>query len=376
MMQSVDSGDPERLVYRSGGGWLALLGLPFLAGGLAVMFGALGSGGEAFEWLFAVLFGGIFVLVGGAFVLGRAGTILDRRSGLATRWWGLLVPMRSKQFPLADFTAVRISREVRRSKNSTYTVYPVRLAGDGDAVKIGERRLPDKARELGEEVAKFLGLSLADSSLGTEVVREAGHLDESLREQAQRTGQALDVPEAPPGQRTAQSVVGDTLAIDIPPAGLRPGHVVATAVILIVPLSIAIVSWVQFSGVRRPPAALTVAVAGIVGLLVLLGVGGAAAMVHSRVKARTKVEVSPAELRVTRERLTGPRVTAISAEKLEELLIAGEGLLEGSTSGTSRLGRARVILARSDEASVAFGAGLSNEELEWLKAVIQKVVTA
>ncbi|MFW6163345.1 MAG: hypothetical protein ACODAJ_11300, partial [Planctomycetota bacterium] len=230
-MGRVRTGDPDVIAYRSGGGCLMLFGLPFLLAGLFVMASPLlperyqpkdEDTDEPMPLYFALPFGGVFALVGAGLVLGRAGKRLDRRAGTVTTWWGLAVPFHRKEMPLSDFDKVRITREVRRSKNSTYTVYPVRLHGGGDAkVKIEEPRDQSKARGLGEEVAKFLTLPLHDRSMGKTVTRQPEELDESLRDRAERTGERLDVGEPPPDLRSTQTVVGDTLTFEIPPPGFR-----------------------------------------------------------------------------------------------------------------------------------------------------------
>jgi hypothetical protein len=67
------------------------------------------------------------------------------------------------------------------------------------------------------------------------------------------------------------------------------------------------------------------------------------------------------------------RTTAIPADRLRDLEIVDE---PGMRPGLRRIFcRGRAILARSDTESVFFGAGLSPEELQWIKGVIESVVS-
>ena len=382
-MARVNSNDPDRMVFRSGGGCLAVFGLPFLLAGLAVMTSPLwgpmkdSKSGEAPPWFFVIPFGAVFATVGAGLVLGRAGKEIDRRAGTVTTWWGLLVPFKSATRPLADFEAVQVTKEVRRSKNSTYTVFPVRLtASVGKNVSLEESRDAMKARKAGEEAAKFLGFKLIDRSLGETIVREAEELDESLRDRAKRTGETAGVPDPPAGGRCTHSVVGDTLVFEIPPTGFKAGHLVAMAAGALIP--IIVVAFFAFPMLRddKMPSGVKLIFMlflGVffIGLPLVFSFGAAI----SGAKARTTVEVSPGLLKVTATRLMGTKMTAIPTDELEELRLMRGGAAGAGSVQAALAGKAQVILARSDNATVTFGTGLSNAELEWMKAIIQNVVT-
>jgi hypothetical protein len=67
----------------------------------------------------------------------------------------LLVPFKSTAYDLDSFDYITITREVRRSKNSTYTVFPVRLVDCTMKLKpinLGEPRDYEEARRMGETV--------------------------------------------------------------------------------------------------------------------------------------------------------------------------------------------------------------------------------
>lgn len=385
-MGRVESSDPDVVVYRSGGGCISVFGLPFLAVGLFVLSSPFlparyrlkdDKSGEAMPVAFPLVFGGVFAAVGAGLVLGRGGKTIDRRRGTATTWWGLLVPFRSKDIPLSDFDRVAIAREVRRSKNSTYTVYPVRLTGPGDAkVTLEEPQDKNKARALGEEIAKLLELKLADGSMGATVVREPGELDESLRDRVQRTGERPEVGAPPPGMRSVQSVEGDTLAFEIPPTGFKPVHLIPMCIGLAVPVFVYFMFFRHFPGGDKTPGAVRyLFLAFFVVFFVALPILATFGMALSSAKKRARVEVSPRELRVTEIGLVRSRTKAIPTDELEELKVASaKEMAEQRSSGA--LAGGDVLVARSDKMSLTFGTGLSRAELEWMRAVIWNVVTA
>jgi hypothetical protein len=385
-MGRVQSDDPDRMVFRSGGGCVSIFGLPFLLVGLAVLtsplWGPMKEKGsdEPAPLYFVIPFGLVFASVGAGLVLGRAGKNIDRREGAVTTWWGLLVPFKTTTRPIEDFSKVTIAREVRRSKNSTYTVYPVRMASDeGKDIKLEEPRDMGKARAVAEEAAKFLEIPLADRSSGTERVRDAAELDESLRERARRTGQRAEVPDQPADARSAHSVVGDSLVFDIPPPGFSARHYLAMAVGLIMPIFVIAVFLGPILGEEKMPTGVKMVFVAFLGvffiLLPLLVTWGGAL---SSARTRTQVEVSPGQLRVSRTGLIRTKTAAIPTDELEELDLVSKSATRSSSRKMAEAFSAghELIEARSDQESVRFGQGLSRSELEWMKAVIQGVVTA
>lgn len=377
-MGRVQSNDPDRLVYRSGGGFLMLFGLPFLLAGLFVMCSPLlpgdmqpkdGETDEPISVVFALLFGGVFTAVGAGLVLGRAGKVFDKRSGTVTTWWGMLVPFKKNEYPLDRYDSVTLSKEVRRSKNSTYTVYPVRVEGGGvKTLKIEEPREERKARTTGEEIAKFLGVKLADRTLGAEVVRQANELDESIRQRVERTGDRPEVPDPPADRKTAETVIGDTLSIEIPGRGFQPACVVGLVLTLVVP------TFIYFGFVRgileteMPSGTKSIMVAVVSLLFVALPfILGLFIFLRGYDKGAT-VDVSPLQLQMRRRGLVGTRTTTIPTSELEELVLVGY-------AGQSNKNMRRIV-ARSDQGALEFGQGLPVAELEWLRAVIWNVVSA
>lgn len=250
-----DTGTGQLLIH-SGGGCLALFGLPFLGVGIMVLLMSLGvieieneAESEATSQIFLFLFGAVFAAVGGALVFGRKWTVLDRMRGTVVESWGLLVPMRSKERPLMHFTGVRI--EYRSGNKNSSATYPVVLAGrEGTAdLTLTSNPAYARAREQGETIARFLSYRLTDRSTHHEVdvpldgAGSAWELEQSVV--APDPGFA-----SPPSRmRSTVGIEGNRRVIDLPPSGLTPGVLLPA----LVPLVFALVFLVMIGDVFIAP---------------------------------------------------------------------------------------------------------------------------
>ncbi len=353
-------------------------------------------------------FGAILILAAIAIMLFRHGVVIDRGRRLYTRWAGFVVPMKRAQSSLDEYERVTLGCANRISWGKTETVYPVGLAGpDAAAITVDDEKVDYYlARRFAEDIARFLGFPLADSSSGTLVVREATHLDESLREQVQRTGEQITLPPPPPGLRSKFVAEGSGLTIDIPGIGLGKMVTVYRVVfgaIVVLFMASAIVSILSPGN----PVPFTV---GLIALVVFFFIPlwflGNEMWMQFR---GPWVRVSPTELELRQ----GRKVTTIPAAELEELLVIGDpdplvpaseqskeqAQPDGETAGgvqpasgdpqqqladlektaglrgsITRLRGGSAIHARSDSRTVTFGQGLDPEELRYLYAMIKKVL--
>ena len=182
--------DPNvKTIARVGSSGWKLVGLGFLVVGLPLLLLLTTQPGPIEVRESASILCGAFVFLGVIFMCVRSGVILDRQRRTITTWWGLLVPFFKTERPFSQPHYVILSREERHDKGRNYEVFPVRLEGLGpDAITIHEPVDYDKARHLAEEIARFLHLGIRDRSSGGEVTREAGALDQSLRERMRHAG--------------------------------------------------------------------------------------------------------------------------------------------------------------------------------------------
>lgn len=399
-------GDPNRYTVTRGGGCLVLFGLPFFIAGVASMTSPLWTtpkweGGGETPWFVPVLFGMLFLLVGAGLIFGRAGIEIDKRSGTITKWWGAIVRFSSKSFPTDEVKAVTISREVRTSHSSkggssSYTVYPVRLAGAAKPVDVEEPRDYEKARHRAEELAKFLDVGVEDSSTGKRIVREAGTLDESLRERYRREGRPRERPAEPAGCRIVSGASGGEATFDIPPKGFGAIEIISMVLgaafafvplIFVVPMLFGSSDSEDFDIAKMWPLAI------FFGVFILFWLGLPLVMIVGTIKkatARVRLIVDPRGLRLERKSFLGTKTLRIPADELEELEIGGSaprrsGSMSVGKGGatqpgvqqlTSLFGSKGVVTARSDRTTLNFGAGLRPEELKWLRDVVLFIVTA
>lgn len=371
---------PDTLVGRSGGGCLAVFGLPFLAAGIsftvaAAMGKVTNSGtGEVTPLFFSIPFGLVFVAVGAALVFGRTGVTIDRLNRQATTWWGLIVPFRSKHYPLDDFKEVRVTKEIRRSDKSTRTVYPVRLAGGSKPIHFAEPQDYHTSRALAERITRFLDVTMVDNSSGKTVRRRADELDESLRERLARTGKDVGWPEPPANMKSTCRTQGDAISIEIPPPGFRLRHMIALGVAMVVPLIAT--AWLYSSGFldadffpSQYATIIPVLVIGLPLVLPLVAIGLPA--VNDALK-RTTIDASPTELRVTSRGIVTKR-QEMPAEELEEFQIPQAE--RGSGSLLAFLGGTATLVARSDRTTITLRPSVDRGELEWIHDAVQYVVT-
>ncbi len=389
-MMPMTPSNPDILNKKSGGGCLILFGLPFLCAGLVVMLSSLGllplkwEGGSPPPWFVGVPFGAIFATVGAALVLGRGGTIIDRRNRTVTTWWGLLVPFSHKQYSLDDYNSVTIKREVRRSKNSTYTVYPVRIEGGDKPISWEEPQKYQKAREQAERLATFMEMQVVDSTSGEAVIRAPGELDLSLREKMQQAGSEIEVPDPPDNMKTSFTTEGTRLIIETPPKGLRPIHMIPLGLGFLIPAFVLLVVIMPELAKDKHTTGwqIPLVMSAFMGMLIPFAIFILPTL--SAIRKQWRVIASPESLRVERKGMLLTKAVEIPANELEELVLPKEHIIPDTAQAPPIMmalvkmmarGSKTGIRARSDNAEVSFGKGLDYEELRWLHAVITKMMT-
>src|SRR5437867_4251573 len=113
-MAAVREVSPGHLEIREGGGCLTLFGLPFLATGIVMLLASFGivtmrSDGQPVTQATMVLLGVLFTLVGGVLAFGRAVTAIDVGQNVITKQWRILVPVRTWNYQLGDYTTVTLA---------------------------------------------------------------------------------------------------------------------------------------------------------------------------------------------------------------------------------------------------------------------------
>jgi len=396
---------PEVLERKSGGGCLRLFGLPFFLAGLFIAQIPLGiipvsNQDELPGWMmfFLPLFAMPFIAVGGALLFGSKTLVIDRSRNLAVVSWKLLVPVRRREYRLDEFSVVSLRKDLGDS--DTPTTFPVELRSATSAAILNidkPQSYPD-ARSLSEQLARFLKLPLEDESSGEKVVREHDRLDESLAVRARRTGEKVELPAMPPFMRSSVEQAGRQLVVTIPASSFGLQDFISMSVVLGIGLYLlAGIYGSEFPLLvkyRWPAMALIALLALAVGLLPRL----------RKLQRKIRVIASPDELRVEEHLGFRVKVQVIPGEELEELSLPKRHSLMGTAFqnmpaeqldpmlnyGAVRLPdgkpvprwllvlnnlvKSQGIIARSDKTELQFGAGLSDQELAYLCALIKKAM--
>ena len=383
--------DPDVIESRQGGGCLILFGLPFLLAGTAVLLIGVGAFPvkDRPPALFAVPFGAVFALVGLAIITGRSGVRLDGRARTANKWWLCLGLRGSKDVAVTPESRIRVKKEVRRGKNSSTTVYPVRLVGGEKDLDIETCMTPEDARATAEQICKHLKLDMEDLLTGPLILREHDKLDESLRERVQRTGESMEVGDPPEGTRIGLEQEGKDLVITLPPRGLRGG-----GVLRLLPIVIPFIFMAAFlsigAGKGKMPPEIKVILFAVAGVVVGIPMVAVVLIAVAKAKQWVEIRVSKERLRVTTVGLFRRKIEEIPAEELEDLTPPADPRAElrerleqqNAPEVVKRLafflgkGGSRPIQAVSDRRTIKFGKSLAPAEQEWLYAVVKRVLTA
>ena len=400
--------DAGTLEFRSGGGCLSIFGLPFLLAGLFVMQIPLGiipleGSPGPLPSVFVVLFGSVFAAVGAGLVFGRSGIILDRGRGRITQWYGLLVPMKRTETMLDAIRQVEMNFSAGDSDSAA--TWPVCLSGEGIAKPIVVVQPVDfaEARQVAEELSRFLRKPLADSSTGERVTRDPDNLDEPYRDRARRTGEAATaVPPEPRGMRTRVERTGDGYVFHIPGPPISGLHYIP----VLFPVAFAgAVAWFFLPALLTLPMPdfIRYVALGFIGLFFIAGPVVSALLNVLRLKNQfERITVTKAFLRVEVLKQGKRSAVEIPVDELEDLVapttrslmetIEVPGMKKASlgNTGTPRMpdGRpiprwllslmkmqgSKGITARSDKAVVEFAGGLDEAEVAYLFALTRKTI--
>jgi hypothetical protein len=158
---------PDVLMSKKGGGRLMMLGLPFVLAGLFVAQIPLGiipvevEGGPIILAIILPL-GPLFAGVGFALMLSRSGLILDRKTNSVTQWWGLVVPMKKREFNLDHFLKIRVGfREGDRNSADTFSISLVG-ANPNSTLHVLDFTSYEMAVKAADELASFIDKPIED----------------------------------------------------------------------------------------------------------------------------------------------------------------------------------------------------------------------
>ncbi|MFQ5464169.1 MAG: hypothetical protein ACE5E5_16270, partial [Phycisphaerae bacterium] len=223
-----------------------------------------------------------------------------------------------------------------------------------------------------EKVAKALRLPLADGTGRQAIVREPDQLDESLRDRRRRTGERLsELPPSPEGMKTRVRIEDDEMILEIPPPGLTGGVVgrlAATGVF--VGFVVTFFLRPLLAEVKKAPDAFTYVFIGFLSLFfILLPLCLSLGSFLRALRASSTLRISRDRLQLKTRGVIFSDVCEIPADELEEVDLQED---DGSESSLHR----DEIVARSDRTTARFGRHLPQEEKEWIKTVIDHLLSA
>ena len=276
--------------------------------------------------------------------------VVDPARGVLGIGWTWLRWRRMSVYPVERDAVIHLDAiEVTGGQTST-THYPVSYVHSGGAAPIVRGADYRVSRRRAEDLARSLGLSLVDSTSGSEVVRGPDALDRSAADPA-TLPEGLAWPHLPKGARLRARYEVDTLSVTIPP----PGPCSVTWLGLFLFGFGGLLAWVLVelatSGIHRVLGILLGLL--LFGLTALLAHAGYQALAETLWRTRRLV-VSPRGIRMPRREGDGegPFVASADVEEID-LTEGGEG-----------------VLARTDASDVELGSYLTHAEGQCLRDMV------
>lgn len=397
---------PDRIEIRQGGGCLSIFGVPFLAAGVFMaLIGAriipISNTDEVPVWAWPLIFlmGLAFVAVGGNLVFGRRWTTLDTAKGTIVKQSGLLVPLRKEQFPLSGYDGVRLRFE--EGDSDTSDRYPVVLQGKGGRpeLELSSPTAYAAAREQGEYIAGFLRLPLVDAATDHEVVVAPGQATENFTGRAQPSADHGERAARPPFMRSQVEQLGGKVRIVIPGPGFRP-HLLFGFALPAVFLGYVIPNLLEFFRNTHTPAYVQIFFIGFLLLCFCLlpSISTINGIIRS-VRGRTLVEASADGITIEEQAAWRKRVTFLPAGEIFGLDYSAAQTAFSSITRSARerysrsrpaasaspitpagpewlrrLVKSKGVLVKCKKGIVAFGAGLPDDEVRYLCALVKRAL--
>jgi hypothetical protein len=330
------------------------------------------------SWVIIVPLGLVFTLFGGA-VAGQWGSLflgcwavfallawvgvvacywrivfqVDSTTGTVTVNQGPVWALFSSQYPAAKFSAVAVTCSIRHGRigEPARVTYFLELQGPPGPVRLAREQDSRAIRYLAEDVGRCLGLDVIDATESPPRVLKADTLGQTLRQAARREGPAASVrgisyPPPPPGLKLDYELGGDRAVFRFPGGGY--GCLAGW-----LPFAVAGVALVGYVGAESRHAGLIAIWSGVIGLPLLVGLAAAT-------PSQVTVEADRKSIRVTTTTLGIPRCREVATDRVREV---------------RRTYKSISIEAR--EGNAGFGCrALTEEEVEWVRAVLVQVVTA
>lgn len=388
-MKFIETGDPDILQTRGGGGLAMVFGIVFLLTGLIVIGLSMVTSGNP-PWYVPAAFGTVFFIIGTALTFGRTGMVINRRKRTVLEWYGLMVPMKSRSYQLQYYNRLVLKKELRRSEHSSYYAYPLCLSGSEGTKKdlvIADPEDYVEGRSAAEKIASFLNFPLLDITLGEETIREPHELNKSFRQREKQLQKPLFSTSLAPPPHMISTVKesGNQLLIHIPPTRISlkdAKRAFALATICIVAFII-VNGGLKLENLK-PERLITYAPIIIIFLLVTIR-----PLLRSS-KESWNIFLSEEILQVEKIHKGRKESKKIPLSQMEDFLFSHTGTQKADNSFRNSLKRkkqagnfqfitdlfipfpSKGITARSDKTSIHFGKGVDEEEMRYIYELMKK----
>jgi len=312
----------------------------------------------------AMIPGFLVGLPGLGLFLFRSGIRVNAKERLIQSWWGFVGPWRMREESLTSFSHVEVLKEVRRSGNQTVIHYPVRLVGEGKALRFVTAQEPLRARRLSERFASAVAMPLHNHLSGIPVIRTPEEFDRSLGENIIASGELPQLPPQPADSKVALQVEGDSLQVEIPAPGLLRGG--GALLLLLFPFS-ALSIGLFFTFMKDFPQSVRLVFLGIA----IVPLMGAFAYALARGVRREILEVGPKEIVVRSCYPWMERSKSLLTREVEEMTQTDGNKNASPLAGLLAIGGVTLM---ADENVLSFGASLSKEDRRFLIDLVRYVL--
>ncbi len=383
-----------------GGGCMSVFGLPFFAAGVFILLGVMGfipveKSGDLGPWteLVMLLMALPFLGIGGFLLFGRSLMVLDLSSSKIIKEFRFLAwPVHRNEYQLRDYDTVAV--RFSAGDSDTADTFPVSLQTRGNMKSLDLDSPADfaVARQLAADVAHFLKISLRDETGTAPVVLTPADASKSLTQRVKEAGLSNSaVPDRPSVMQCRVDDQGGTLSVSTPP----PGFLALGFLFALVPLAFLaffVPGLLEFFISSHTPAVVGYMFIGFLllafGLPALLG--GIGLLLGARISRQT-LQADAHKLTLIERTWRSSRPTVFSVEDIYGLdcitreeslkkIKSSMGSAANATSnwwvrGIERSASAKGITIKSRKGIHTFGAGLPDEELIYLHALIQRRLT-
>lgn len=374
------------ITFKGGKLLLAIGGLPLIFGFLMISSALLSliiDDAIAWDSFFAGLIVGSVICGIGLVLVSLRPTVLVDRSKLAViEYWhfaGIRFGYKETRFAPEHWVSLTSELQVTqkldptdRGKREQYIVFSLCIEDSTRTIPLVKPGFYLKAVKEAENIAKYLNCDLKDRSGKEEVIRKADQLDISLREQVRQEETPGEMPAPPRATGCTWTWDQGVLEVINPPIPLRIYEFkkwLNSGLVIMVPVIVYRLGTQEL----MPKLDQQLHLPFKAGFWVIWSFLTVALIYRQISKALTRqtITVGDGQLQVGRRGLLKTtNVGSMPLSELEELTLDAPR----PDNQPWYLGDDQTLMARSDKKVLHLGAGLSGEELQWLRDAIRFVV--